>query len=113
MKDNFPYKLIHTVEYAGWSGDSEHMELIHPVVMTMTFIGNKKEGAYWLESDPQKKFRITMKSDQAGNCELKEISEHGRMNLVFHGVMKKGVIMGMWEMGNGENTFPFYVKVRK
>ena len=113
VKDNFPYKVIHTVEYEGWSGDSEHIELTHPVVMTITFTGNKKEGSYWFKSDPQKKYMISMKSDEVGNCELTEIIDHDFINYIFHGVMKNGVIMGLWEKGNGKKAFAFYVKARK
>ena len=113
VKNNFPYKVLHTVEYEGWRGDSEHAGLLHPVAMTIKFSGNKKVGAYWLKSDPHKKYMITMKSDAAGNCELTEISDRGFINDTFHGVMRHGVIMGLWENGNGKKAFAFYVKAKK
>jgi hypothetical protein len=35
------------------------------------------------------------------------------MNYIFHGVMKNGFIMGLWEKGNGKKAFAFYVKAGK
>jgi hypothetical protein len=112
-KDNLPYQAIHTVEYDGWSGDSGNVELTHPVVMLITFTGTIKEGYYWFRNDPQKKYMISMKSDADSNCELAEIIERGYINYIFHGVMKNGVIMGLWKKGDGKKAFAFYVKARK
>jgi hypothetical protein len=113
VKDNFAYKVIHTVEYDGWSGNSENIKLTYPVAMIITFTGNIKDGSYWFKNDPQKKYLISIKSDACGNCELIEKTGHGYINYIFHGVMKNGVIKGLWEKGNGKKAFAFYVKARK
>lgn len=113
IKNDFPYKVIHTVEYEGWSGDAEHIELTHRVAMTIKYVGKHKDGAYWLKSNPKKKYEISVKSDASGNYELTENVQNGNINYIFHGIMKDGVIKGMWEKGRGQKAFSFYVKATK
>ncbi|MEJ2199715.1 MAG: hypothetical protein P8X63_01675, partial [Desulfuromonadaceae bacterium] len=60
-----------------------------------------------------KQYMISMKSDSVGNCELTATIESDYNNTTFHGIMKNGVIMGVWANGKGKNGFAFYVKARK
>lgn len=110
VESDFPYKVLHTVEYGGWCGDSENFDLLHPIRMSIRFAGHKKEGEYWLPSDPDKRYFISATADAAGNCEMKETLQNGNVNYMFRGMMKDGVIKGVWEKGDGKKAFAFYVK---
>jgi len=110
IQKDFPYKVLHTVQYEGWSGDSNTFELIHPVTMTIRYAGTLKHGYYWFQKNPQRKYNVTAKSDVAGNFELVENIGNGFKNYTFRGLMKDGVIKGLWEKGNGKKAYAFYVK---
>lgn len=110
IQKDFPYKVLHTVQYEGWSGNSNTFELAHPVKMKIKYAGALKNGYYWFQKNPQKKYNVTAKSDSSGNFELVENIGNGFINYQFRGLMKDGVIKGLWEKGDGRKTYAFYVK---
>lgn len=110
IHDNFPYKVLHTVHYEGWSGDPGHIELTNPVKMTLRFAGSSITGSYWFADNPEKTYGIRATSDMQGNIELVQINENRFAGYTFHGMMKDGVIKGLWEKGDGKKVFAFYVK---
>jgi len=110
ITNEFQHKNIHTAQYEGWSGDADNIELTRPVSMTIDYSDNKKSGLYWFHDHPEKKYNFIVKSDIDGNYELTELIEHGGINYIFHGVLKDGVIKGLWEKGGGKKAYAFYVK---
>jgi hypothetical protein len=110
IQNDFAYKVLHTVQYEGWSGDSNTFELAHPVKMTIRYAGASKEGYYWFQKNLQKKYKVTAKSDIEGNFELVEDIGDGFKNHTLRGLMKDGIIKGLWEKGNGKKAYAFYVK---
>lgn len=110
---NFPYKALHTVNYSGWCGDTLDAELRHPIAMKITYAGNRKQGSYWFIANPDKKIKVTARSDLEGNFELKEIASTGKSRYHFHGKMKDGEIKGLWEEAQSKQRFAFYVKAIK
>ncbi len=113
IQKDFPYKVLHTVQYKGWSGDSNNLKLTHPAMMTIRYAGASKEGYYWFKKNPQKKHKLTAKSDIEDNFELVEEIGDGFKNYTFRGLMKDGIIKGLWEKGSGKKAYAFYVKVIK
>lgn len=110
IRKDFPYKVLHTVRYRGWSGDPDTLKLTHPVMLTIRYAGALKEGYYWFQDNPQKKFKVTAKSDIEGNFELVEGIGDGFKNHRFRGLMKEGIIKGLWKTGGGKRAYAFYVK---
>jgi len=110
IQNDFAYKVLHTVQYEGWSGDSKTFKLKYPVGMTIKYAGAEKKGYYFFKKSPHKKIFISVKSDMKGNIELFENIGDGLINYKFHGIMKNGRIKGVWQKGNGKKTFAFYVK---
>ncbi len=110
IKEDFLYKVLHTVSYKGWSGDSNSPELIHPVMLTIRYAGALKEGYYWFPNNPQKKYKFTAKSDIGGNFELFAENADGFKNHKFRGLMKDGIIKGLWGIRAGRKPYAFYVK---
>lgn len=110
---NFPYKVLHTVDYSGWCGDTRDAELRHPIAMKITYAGNRKQGSYWFIANPDKKIKVTARSDLEGNFELKEIASTGKSRYVFHGIMKNGEIKGCWVDKAQKKNVAFYVKVNQ
>lgn len=111
IKKPVAYKVLHTVEYEGWSGDSNTFDLHHPVAMTIRYAGAERTGSYWFLNNPQKKYLISAKTDFNGNIELVEDNPGGHDKRRFRGLMKDGIIKGAWEQDNGENGFAFYVRI--
>lgn len=111
IQKDFPYKVLHRVQYEGWSGDANTFQLTYPVAMTISYAGADKKGYYWFKRDPQTQFHFTAKSDMAGNIELVEGVRNGVKNYQFRGLMKNGVIKGIWEKGDGKNAYAFYVNI--
>ncbi len=110
IQKEFPYKVLHTVQYKGWSGDANTFKLTHPVIMTIRYAGALKDGYYWFQKNPQKKYKLTAKSDIEGNFELVEEIGNGFKNYTFRGLMKDGIIKGLWGKGRGKKAYAFYVK---
>ena len=110
IRKDFPYKVLHTVQYKGWSGDSDALKLVHPVVLTIGYAGALKEGYYWFQDNPQEKYKVTVKSDIEGNFELVEENRNGFKNYKFRGLIKDGIIKGLWEKDGGKKAYAFYVK---
>ncbi len=110
IQKDFPYKVLHTVQYKGWSGDSNTFKLTHPVIMMIRYAGALKNGYYWFQKNPQKKYKLTAKSDIEGNFELVEEIGDGFKNYTFRGLMKDRIIKGLWEKGSGKKAYAFYVK---
>lgn len=112
VKRDFYYKVLHTAEFAGWIGDKDNVGLTHAAHMVIRFAGASKTGYFWFDDNPEQKFNIVLRSDVEGNCEL--VAENvgnipGR--ICFAGLMKDGVIRGMWKnCSNRGKTIPFYVK---
>lgn len=108
IQKDFLYKVLHTVEYAGWIGDADGLKLRHPIAMAVRYAGSRKQGHYWYLFNPQKKFAITVKTDMDGNINLiandKEMADY-----TFQGTMKKGIIMGLWKNGDLNQSFALYV----
>jgi hypothetical protein len=109
IQNDFAYKVLHTVTYEGWSGDSKTFKLKYPVRMTIKYAGAEKQG-YYLIKNYHKKIFVNAKSDMKGNFELFENIGGGFKNYIFHGTMKNGIIKGLWQKGNGKKAFAFYVK---
>ncbi|MDY7030923.1 MAG: hypothetical protein SVY10_03330 [Thermodesulfobacteriota bacterium] len=112
IQKDFLYKVLHTVEYEGWSGDADNFDLKFPIAMKIRYAGVEKKGYYWFLNDPKRKHHIRAKVDYAGNFELVEIAGSGANNK-FYGIMKDGIIKGLWEKSNGKRSFAFYVTVKK
>ena len=110
IQNDLPYKSLHTVQYEGWSGDADNFQLVRSVKMTIKYSGASKTGYYWFLNNPQKKYDIIAKSDRSGNFEMVENIGGRIINYTFHGLMKDGVIQGLWEKGDGKKAFAFYVK---
>ncbi len=113
IQKDFYYKVLHTVQYKGWIGEPTHFELTHPVTMTIRYAGASKKGWYWFNQNPKKKYDIIAKSDMAGNFELVGHSDVGIIGYTFHGLMKDGIIKGVWEKGSGKQAYAFYVKATR
>ncbi len=113
IENSVAYKVLHTVEYEGWSGDSNNFTLTYPVTMIITYAGAERNGYYWFRNNPQKKYNVSARSDFNGNFELVENSKNGDENYTFRGLMQNGIIKGLWEKGNGKKAFAFYVRVIK
>ena len=64
----------------------------------------------YIQKNPQKQYKVTAKSDIEGNFELVEEIEDGSKIHTFRGLMKDGIIKGLWEKTNGKNAYAFYVK---
>jgi len=111
IQNNVSYKVLHTVEYEGWTGDANNFKLLFPVVMTIRYAGVEKNGYYWLRNNPQKKYFVSAKVDFEGNFELVETAEGRQGSNRFHGIMKEGVIKGLWKKEGSKKSFAFYVKV--
>lgn len=110
IQNDFAYKLLHTVQYEGWSGNSNSFKLIHPVHMTIKYAGSEKKGYYYFIRNPHKVNIISAKSDMEGSFLLREYTGDGFGDYTFHGTMKNGIIKGLWQKGNGRQAFAFYVK---
>ena len=82
-------------------------------MMTIKYAGHNKEGVYWYQDDSRKKYFISAKSDAEGNFQLTGKNQKGHINVIFHGIMKNGVVKGIWETGQGKKAFAFYVKAIK
>jgi hypothetical protein len=78
--------------------------------MIIRYAGASKEGYYWFQKNSQKKYKVTAKSDIEGNFELVEDIGDGFKNYTLRGLMKDGIIKGLWEKGNGKKAYAFYVK---
>lgn len=113
IKKDFPYKVLHTVHYNGWSGNSKTFKLIHSVSMVIRYAGSKKKGYYWFTSSPDVKYHVTAKSDLARNYEMVEVTGDGHVNHSFTGRMKNGIIKGIWTKGDDKKAFAFYVEAVK
>ena len=113
IKKSISYKVLHTVEYEGWSGDSNTFSLKYPIGMIIRYAGVEKTGYYWFKHDPQKKYNISAKVDFEGNYELIEIIEGGFEKYQFRGKMHGGIIKGLWEIEHGQKAFAFYVEIKK
>lgn len=103
------YKVLHTVEYTGWSGNPACFNLKDPIAMTITFAGNDRRGAYWFPNKPEVKVNIHARTDFDGNIELIEIPADYR----FKGRMENGVIKGIWKNSTGNKSFAFCVKAKE
>jgi len=108
VQKDFYYKVLHTVEYVGWIGDTNSFELNHPIAMVVRYAGSKKQGHYWFQHKPQKKYAFTVKSDMAGNIKFIP-KDHECIDYVFQGIMKKGSIMGLWKNAQDNKSFAFFV----
>ena len=113
IQKDFFFKVLHTVEYKGWSGDAHNFELKFPIAMTLQYAGAEKKGYYWFQNNPGKKYHITVKSDSSGNLELVHTIRHELSNYTFRGLMNNGVIKGLWEKGDGKKSFAFYATIEK
>jgi hypothetical protein len=107
---NYPYKVLHTVNYTGWCGDTLHTGLRHPIEMRLTYAGNSKKGAYWYKAYPENVIKISARSDQKGNLEIKQHIQTGKHRYVFHGIMKNGELKGCWVEKTQKRSFAFYLK---
>lgn len=105
------YKVLHTVEYEGWSGNFRAFPLQDPIGMVIRYAGAKRDGYYWFRNNPQKKYAVNVKTDFNGNIEIIESTVNRNGNYRFRGVMKDGIIKGIWEKGNGKMAFAFYAQV--
>ena len=108
VQKNYPYKVLHTVQYKGWIGDRDHFALTHSVIITIKYAGNLKEGYYWLRQTPQKRYKLIATSDAAGNFSMVQILENGNQGDIFQGLMKNGVIKGLWKTNDGEHAYALY-----
>ena len=107
IQKDFFYKVLHTVDYAGWIGEPDNLELKHPIAMTIRYAGSLKQGQYWFQHSPQKKFGFTVRSDIQSNLQF--VTKHKEfLNYEFQGVIKQGTIMGLWENAELNKSFAFY-----
>ena len=44
IQKDFFYKVLHTVDYAGWIGEPDNLKLKHPIAMTIRYAGSLKQG---------------------------------------------------------------------
>jgi len=108
IQTDFFYKALHTVEYAGWIGEPNHFELQHPIAMTIRYAGSRKQGYFWFQHSPPEKYDLTVKSDMEGNINLFTQS-NDFMNYTFQGIIRNGIIMGLWNNSVQNKAFAFYV----